>query len=48
MKTRNRTCSTEDQCRHLGVNVQHEECKRAVDNDDDGRYKSIAKKKGSF
>ncbi|CAB4043048.1 Hypothetical predicted protein [Paramuricea clavata] len=38
MKARNRTCSTEDQCRHLGENVQHEECKRIVDDDDDGFY----------
>ena len=44
MKARNRTCY-EDQCRHLGENVQHEEC----EHDDDGRYKSsIAKRKVPF
>ncbi|CAB4041795.1 Hypothetical predicted protein, partial [Paramuricea clavata] len=34
IKARNRTCSTEDKCHHLGENVQYEECKRAVNGDE--------------
>jgi hypothetical protein len=46
-RARNRSCSAEGQCRHLGENVQYEQCimdneeDNDEDNDDDGEYKLL-------